>query len=317
VIPNDATETIMEDQIAEYNDNLELYLKQVGRIFDIPSIVNEPQERPQIVNYYLKNKLTYRLGYNWEGFLHCGISYDGKYKKEDLKEPARVVEGYIRDIGAKNVLELAYGLGPNSAFLARRNPLVTFEGVDLSLEPLKRYTKMPNLHFQFGDYHDLNNFEDNAYDLVFVIEALCYSPNKLQVLREVKRKLKREGLFIVIDAYRRDRPRPLSQSEETMWKLIEKSVSIDKFECVEGVDSYMREEYSITAVKDITQCVLPSLEKQESKVRYYFAHPTFARAVNKLVPFDVVKNAIALLLLPTSVGREIGCHYIHVLKNGK
>jgi ubiquinone/menaquinone biosynthesis C-methylase UbiE len=307
----------MEDQIAEYNDNLELYLKQIGQLFDIPRIINEPQGKQQIINYYVKNKLTYRLVHNWGGYFHFGISYDGKYKRGDLKEQARIVEQYIHDSNAKNVLELAYGLGANSAYLASRNPLIMFEGIDLSLKPLKRFTKIPNLRFQFGDYHDLSKFDDNAYDIVFVIESLCHSTNKSKVLHEVRKKLKRDGLFIVIDGYRRDRISPLSQSEDTMWKLIEKGWSVDKFECVKDVVGYMQEEYSIGEARDVSKCVLPSVARFESMVCYYFGHPAFGRVINKLLTFDIVKNAIVLLLLPTSIRRQIGCYYIHVLKNDK
>ncbi len=305
----------MEDQTAFYNDDLELYLKQINQLFNVSNIINKPQGKPQIINYYMKSKLPYRLGYSWEGFLHCGISYDGKYNNKDLKEPAKIVEGHIRDSNAKNVLELAYGLGANSAFLARRNPLVTFEGVDLSNKPLRRYTKIPNLHLQLGDYHGLSAFEDNAYDVAFVIESLCHSTNKMRVLREVKKKLRRGGVFIVMDGYKQHRDIPLSQSENIMWKLIEKSVSVDKFESVEDVEGYMREIYSIAESKDITQYVLPSIVRSESPVRYYFAHPLFAKAVNKFLAFDIVKNALAVLLWPISVRRQIGCYFIHVLKN--
>jgi ubiquinone/menaquinone biosynthesis C-methylase UbiE len=304
----------MGDQAVEHNETLELYLQQIGQLFDIQRIINEPQEKPQIINYYVKNKFTYKFLHNWEGFIHFGISYDGRHKKDDLKEQARIVEGYIHDSNAKNVLELAYGMGANSAFLARRNPKVTFDAVDLSLRPLKRFTKIPNLRFQFGDYHDLNNVDDNAYDIVFVIEALCCSTNKLQVLREVKKKLKRDGLFIVIDVYQRDRVMPFSRSEDIMLKLIAKCVSVDKIECVKDVECYMQEEYSIIAAKDYSQYVLPSMIKLESLVSFYFDHPAFAKAVNSFVPFDIVKNAISVYLLPISVRRQTGCYFIHVLK---
>jgi len=100
-----------------------------------------------------------------------------------------------------------------------------------------------------------------------------------------------------------------------MGKLIEKSVSVDKFECVKDVESYMQEDYSIAYSKDITQYVLPSIVRSESKARYYFTHAAFAKAVNKFLPFDVVKSALAILLWPISVRRQIGCYYIHVLKN--
>jgi ubiquinone/menaquinone biosynthesis C-methylase UbiE len=304
------------DQTAEHTDNLELYLTQISRIFDVPRIINEPQGKPEIINYYHKNAfLIYRLFHNWEGFIHCGISYDGRHKKEDFKEQAKIVERYIHDSNAKNVLELAYGWGANSAFLAKRNPEVTFEGIDLSLNPLKRFTKIPNLRFQSGDYHDLSAFTDDSYDVVFVIEALCCSTNKSQVLREVKKKLRRGGLFIIIDAYRRER-RPLSHSEDVMAQLIEKGFSVDKFECVEDVEGYMREVYSIIAAKDVTQYVLPCMAKGQW-ARHYFSHPAFARAINKLLPLDIVKNVIVALLIEISIKRQIACYYIHVLKNDK
>ncbi len=209
-------ETIRSREIIEYGDNLELYLKQIGKIFDVPDIIDEPQGKPQIVNYYLRNKLLYRLGHNWGGFYHSGISYDGTYRKDDLKEPARIVERYIREADAKSVLELASGLGSNSAFLARRNPHVAFEAVDLSNKPLRNYSRIPNLRFHCGDYNDLSRFEDNAYDTTFVIEAFCYAKDKRRVLREVKKKLKTNGLLIIFDAYYANGARPLTQSEDIM-----------------------------------------------------------------------------------------------------
>jgi hypothetical protein len=134
------------------------------------------------------------------------------------------------------------------------------------------------------------------------------------VLREVKKKLKRDGLFIVIDVYQRDRVMPFSRSEDIMLKLIAKCVSVDKIECVKDVECYMQEEYSIIAAKDYSQYVLPSMIKLESLVSFYFDHPAFAKAVNSFVPFDIVKNAISVYLLPISVRRQTGCYFIHVLK---
>ncbi len=312
-----STDAVIEDRVAEYDDDLELYLKQIGRLLDIPSIINESQEKPHIVNYFEKTKTLYRIIHSWEGYLHFGISYDGKHKRENFKEQAKIVERYIRDTGAKNVLELAYGMGTNTAFLARRNPDVTFEGIDLSHKPLKRYAKIPNAHFQLGDYHDLSALEDDTYDIAFIIEALCYSTNKLQVLREVKKKLKRDGLFIVIDGYRKDRAAPLSPSESLMWELIWKGFVIHKLECIKDVESYMREEYSIASATDVTQYVLPSMVNHERKSRDVFSHPMFGRVVKKLWPYEFVKNIMVVYLLPTSIRRQIFCYYIHVLKNDK
>jgi hypothetical protein len=103
-----------------------------------------------------------------------------------------------------------------------------------------------------------------------------------------------------------------------MWKLIEMGWSLDKFECVKDVEDYMREEYSIALAKEATQNVLPSAIRSARAHwrRYYFAHPMFARAVNKLLSAPV-KSIIAAHLIPISLRRQVGCYYIHVLKNDK
>ncbi len=57
-------------------------------------------------------------------------------------------------------------------------------------------------------------FPTAAFDVVFVIEALCYSTQKKQVLKEVKRVLKKDGIFIVIDAFARKHTEELTPHEK-------------------------------------------------------------------------------------------------------
>ena len=304
-------------EVIGYDDDLELYLKQIDAIFNISDIIEEPQEEPQVVNYYLMNKLTYKFFWNWDGFLHCGISYDGVFKKDDVKEAARIVERYIHEMDAKSVLELGCGLGANSAFLARRNPGVRFEAIDLSNKPLRGFSKISNLRFHRGDYHDLSRFEDAAYDIAFIVEALCYSKNKLRVLREVKKKLKKNGLFICFDPYEPNRTRPLSESEDIILKLPPKTVALDKLERLDHVEDYMKQEFSIVVSKDMSAYVLPFMESVEAKVHFYFKHPIYAKTLNKIVPPVVIKNLIGALLGPTTLRRQLFCYYHHVLRNDR
>ncbi|MGZ5561992.1 MAG: class I SAM-dependent methyltransferase [Halobacteriota archaeon] len=301
----------------EYEDNLELYLKQIGEIFNISDIIDEPQEQPQIINYFLSNKLLYRLGHNWGGFYHSGISYDGAYKKDDLKEAARIVERYIHEMDAKSVLEPGSGLGSNSAFLARRNPSVRFEAIDLSNKSLRSFSRIPNLRFHCGDYHDLSRFENAAYDVAFMVETLCFSNNKPRVLREVKKKLKTNGLLIIFDAYYANDARPFSQSEDIMCQLVTKSMAVDRFERLNDVEGYMRQEFSMAVSKDISAYVIPFYDYFNNRrdLRFYFKHPTVAKTVNKILPLVVVKNFIAVLLTATTLRRQIACYYQHVLRN--
>jgi ubiquinone/menaquinone biosynthesis C-methylase UbiE len=304
----------MQSQAVKSTDSLESYLKQVISIFDISRVIDERQSMPHVKRYYTTNRLTYRLTYDWHGSIHCGISYDGKRKKEDLEEHARLINQYIHATNAKNVLELGSGLGANTAFLARWNPRVTFTAVDLSCKPLRRFAKLPNAHFCCGDYHDLSRFADNSYDIVFAIETLSCSNDKPQVFREVKKKLKVGGIFVVADVYERDRLTPMSQSEHIMWQLIARGVASEPFERVNDVENYMRKDYSIIEARDLTPHILPTLDRQESLVRFYFGHPTVAKVVNRFLPLEITKNAIVVFLLPTSARRGILCYCLHVLR---
>ncbi|MGZ4924819.1 MAG: class I SAM-dependent methyltransferase [Halobacteriota archaeon] len=306
---------IMTPHSPERDDDLDLCLKQIDELFDVQGMLDKKLKKQHLVGYYTTNKFWQRL-WSYDGFFHYGISYDGRYKKDDLREQLRLIERYIHSTGASKVLELAYGLGANSAFLARRNPDVAFDAIDISNRPLRRYTSLPNLRFQFCDYHDLSPLHA-SYDLAFMIEALCCSTNKARVFREVKKKLRPGGKFIVFDGYIQRRAAPLNRSEERMWGLIAKSFSINEVERLDDVEEYMHEEYSIEAAQDLSEHILPSVMRFRPYVRFYFNHPVCARIVNRLMPFDGVKNTIHLLLLPISVRRQTGCYYMHVLTNDR
>jgi ubiquinone/menaquinone biosynthesis C-methylase UbiE len=297
------------------SDKAELFLEKIGKIFNIPDITEPPQDEPQVVTYYWMNKLTFRLLVSWGGFIHSGVTYDGIYKRDDVKEPARIVERYMREMDAKSVLELAYGLGSNSAFLARRNSRVKFEAIDLAQHPLRSFRKISNLRFHSGDYHDLSRFDDTAFDVAFIIESLCYSKDKLRFLREVKKKLKTNGLLIIFDGYKTNDAMPCSQSEYIISKLVSKGMAVDSFERVGDVEDYMRQEFSIEVSKDISAHVLPFWEFGEVGVHFYFNHPIFAKTVNKILPPSVARNLLAPLLIAPVLRWRKGCYYLHVLRN--
>ena len=108
-------------------------------------------------------------------------------------------------------LELASGLGTNSAFLARRNPNILFDAIDLTSKPLLCNKKSPtHVSFRICDFHNLSTLLENFYDLVFVIESLCCSTDKPRVLKEVKKRLRPGALFIVVDGYKRERAKKLA-----------------------------------------------------------------------------------------------------------
>src|SRR6185436_7663023 len=107
----------------------------------------------------------------------------------------------------------------------KKYPFIRFDGVELTPTQLdfakKKAQKTPNYYPVFGDYHNLSTYPDHSFEIVFVIEALCHSSDKLQVLKEVKRVLKRGGVFIIIDGYAKKDPVKRTVEENLASRLTE------------------------------------------------------------------------------------------------
>src|SRR3989344_9592833 len=206
-------------------------LNKIKSVFNIKDILKNDINRASIKNYYNTNKIPYSIFHTKTGFIHMGISKDGKYKEENLLEAARTVESYLKK-SSKRVLELATGRGANSVYLAKKHPNINFYGIDISKGQLdyafKKASKLNNLHPEFGDYHDLKKFDDASFDIVFVIEALCHSTKKEEVLNQVYRVLRKGGIFIIFDGYQNKNN--LSENEKIALKLTEIGMAVKKFE---------------------------------------------------------------------------------------
>ncbi|PJE65270.1 class I SAM-dependent methyltransferase, partial [Candidatus Saccharibacteria bacterium CG10_big_fil_rev_8_21_14_0_10_47_8] len=97
----------------------------------------------------------------------------------------------------KVVLDIACGSGYGSSILARQAARVM--GVDLS-EPAIEYAQQnygaANIGFRVGDATDIP-IGDESVDVVVSFETIEHIPDYKKFLKEVRRVLKAEGLFIV------------------------------------------------------------------------------------------------------------------------
>lgn len=156
-------------------------LKQIQKVFDTEKIIRIQPTIASIANYYKVNKFAYSF-FAHKDFIHMGISRNGKYSNGDLLEQAKFVDKYIKQLKGKKILELATGRGATSAYLAKIHPDVIFEAVDLPNGQIDsaftKARKLKNFHPKTGDYHDLSFYSKKSFDVIFIIEALCYSTDK-------------------------------------------------------------------------------------------------------------------------------------------
>jgi ubiquinone/menaquinone biosynthesis C-methylase UbiE len=244
-----------------------------------------------------------------------GISRNGKYKESDLLEAARTIENYIKK-SSKKVLELATGRGANSVYLAKKYPKVDFYGIDISKGQLdyafKKASKLDNFHPDFGDYHSLKKFDNESFDIVFVIEALCHSTKKEKVLNEVYRVLRKGGYFIIFDGYQNKNN--LSKNERTALKLTEIGMAVEKFESYDSfINKVKKDKFKIVLEEDASDYVLPTMNRFERLAKKFFNHPILAKLVVAITPKAFTYNSLSGYLMPNLMKDKITCYMITIL----
>jgi len=272
-----------------------------------------------IASYYKTNKLAYSLFHTLSDAMYMGISRDGKYKNEDLYEAGRTVERYIKPSKTRRILELATGRGATSIYLAKKYTFIEFDGIDISPGQLdfahKKAKKYANYHPVLGDYHDLSKYEPNSFDIVFIIEALCYSKDKEIVLHEVKRVLKPDGKFIILDAYRTQFSKLGTKEEKEAMQLTERGMAVEYFETYESFrKTVIKSEYNFTFEEDVSEFILPTAYRFETTASFFTSLPLLTNILVKIFSPKFTWNAIAGLLMPELIKRNLACYYITVLK---
>ncbi len=303
-------------------------LKRIEAVLGSAMIGEPAPDAAQIARYYRRCRRAYRLLHSRQGFVHVGLSDGQRFRPGDLRASAELVGAEILQMQRRplRVLELAPGPGANSGYLARRFPGAEFHGIVLSLEPLPASRRCSNYTQVQGDYHDLSRFPDASFDLVFVVEALCYSERKGEVLAQVVRKLRPGGRFVVIDGYasanadraadeERREPDELYQLYDRARLWTDRSMALPRMEAIDSFRrTIARSALRVIVERDLSQRTLPTLRRFERRARIYFGWPGAARALNLLLPAELTRNAAAAWLMRPLVERSAYVYCLHILE---
>lgn len=292
------------------NKGLDTKLERLKHFFDIEEVIKSEIDQDYISKYYLINKLPYSLFHTKEHFVHMGISKGEKYRKDDLFGHVREIDGLIKKYFVNDVLELATGRGGNSSWLAKNNPEVSFTGIDISQTQLSfanRVSKgLENYVTQLGNFEDLCQFNDNSFDLVFIIEALCHSNHTDKVLSEVYRVLKKGGCFVVYDGYREKEQDELSVTETRLTQLLEVGVAVNSFNIYKDfLVTSERSGFKVEISEDLSQYVLPTMRGFEWKAKIFFKLGWLAKFLLNLLPSKFSYNIISGYLFPSLIEAKL------------
>ena len=282
-------------------------LIRIKRVFDLDSV----RQTPTLEEYYDNSSWAYRFFYNRHGFMHLGLSnWDGYQSGPEAV--LDFISEFIEKNDVRTVVELGYGMGSDLSYLSSRHPDVKFIGIDRANRPLDANKYTENVEFIQADYIDVDKILIGQFDLVFAVEALCYSPG-LEVVDKIANVLRPGGALIVLDIYNDKSINNVTEDEETARKACARSVGIDSF--IDHVDATRNFSscFSVIMSTDLTNNVLDSLERMETAASFYFRHPYCARIFNKFYPQSFVKNTILGLLLPACLRNRTVCYWLDVM----
>jgi cyclopropane fatty-acyl-phospholipid synthase-like methyltransferase len=223
----------------------------------------------RVIQYYNATGADYKRF--WTGpedlAMHFGY-YDASVRghKASLLKMNAVLAGYARIAPTDRVLDAGCGYGGSAIWLARH---VGCQVVGITLVPAQvrearhnaaRYQVADKARFEQMDYV-CTAFPDASFDVVWALESIIHTDQKLEVLREAYRLLGPTGRIVSAEYLLRDHP-PLAEAELAAlapwlegWALA-RMVSVSDFARLAREAGFAR-----VTTHDLTEHVRPSINR--------------------------------------------------------
>ncbi len=287
----------MENKAPHLMD-LRKIISDVERIFPYESIDKIKLNENYTNKYFKKSNLGYKLFHSKEGSVHMAISEGDTFHEADYLAQVNVIENRLKQINKKEikVLELGCGMGFNIHYLATKFQNVSFTGIDITekhLKQTKAKTKsLKNVSIRKMSFDDFN-FENEQFDLIYEIEAACYTRDFNRLLSNIHGLLFENGRFITFQGFRNTRGKSLTNDEVKLVNYLEKSMAV-----AEGIElsdwlEVFRATFTNVEENDISNKITPNLKRFNYLAGRYFRRPVIAKCINTLVSKELVMNAIA------------------------
>lgn len=140
-------------------------------------------------------------------------------EKETLEERQHnLIEhclSYIGDLKGKNLLEVGCGNGLNCHYIDLKYETRSIVGIDLNKDNLdlaRAQDSQSGISFIHDNAQELTSIPDHSMDVIICIESAFHYPDKDAFFRQIKRVLRTDGVFLIVDILRAP-----SDSGRSLW----------------------------------------------------------------------------------------------------
>lgn len=246
-------------------------LQSIGKVYDIDQVLRKEFVSQDVEVYYSDTM-------NKDYWLLEAILGPGMHTRLMLKHPIIHHAGHTSQVAyvmseivaskARNVLEVGFGKGYCTFYLANMLPHCQFHGIDL----VQRHVYTAQMACDKGGYHNVTFHKGDAtvftphnpnkYDLVFGVESLCHMDTIAKIQMFFKNMAgiinPQGGKLVIIDGFRSFHYDKATQDQQTAMQLTEKGFKINRmFSKMDWVHYAIEAGFHVTEDIDLTHEALP------------------------------------------------------------
>ena len=290
---------------------IEARLQTIQKFYNLDKLLEHGTENEDVAKYYRKSDFFYKHVHSGGGSnIHMALSDDGLFHKEDFKKQAMYIANFLKP-GAR-VLEVGACRLSNSRYLAERFPDVEFVALDIPNRNFLKNKVPKNIQLIEGDYHDLSQFEDESFDIIFGVETICYSSNKQLVVDQAFKKLKPGGVFIDFDVFEPLKKNLMTDFEKRVSDIALAGMRVTgEDQSIQDFNDYLKKSgFQKIEIENLTQKIMPNLKRLAKISKLYFTHPLLLKILNFTIAEDARINGISGYLMDlTFDGERIHGYY--------
>jgi ubiquinone/menaquinone biosynthesis C-methylase UbiE len=258
----------------------------------------------KIIDYYEEATKDYEF-WSKDFNMHFGLVIWNIFNREKMlrKMNLFVLENINGEETNSHYLDLGCGCGATLRQGCQTNKDSKYTGVTLSkwqidkCKELMHNQNITNGDVIEGDYHHLP-FDDENFNGAYALESLCHSNNRLKVLKEASRVLKKGSKLVVADGFIKVDSKKAGWLFKKMYKILCEGWALPNLANINEFKTQLKEAgFKIKEVKDISWQIAPSVLHAPFIVVKYLIYCLLGKAPLKKQNINNLKGSFVSLFM--------------------